>query len=193
MVREREFDPNEALDRAMTLFWENGFSDTSMEDLVASTGVSRYGIYGTFGNKREFFIAALQRYAEQVSREYHPGLFAADAAPADIEEFMTGAIARSVETDGHRGCMICNTAVELAPDDPAIAAAVRDLFDQLAAAFATAIANGQAVGDVNPDVDPKATGELLVGVLQGALVMARTGAGKTRLTAYIDSALGILG
>ena len=51
MVRPREFDPDEALDKAMHLFWERGFQHTSMEDLVRRTGVSRYGLYGTFGNK----------------------------------------------------------------------------------------------------------------------------------------------
>ncbi|TDJ47921.1 MAG: TetR/AcrR family transcriptional regulator [Gammaproteobacteria bacterium] len=192
MARVREFDPAEALDQAVNLFWERGFGDTSMEDLVASTGVSRYGIYSTFGNKRELFIAALQRYAEHISRNYHAGLFAPEATRADIEEFMTGAVARSGGADGHRGCMICTTAVEVAPDDAAIAAAIRELFDRLAAAFATAIANSQAAGDIDPGLDSKATGELLVGVMQGAHVMARSGISKTRLTAYMNSALQLL-
>lgn len=177
----------------MTLFWERGFSDTSMEDLVTSTGVSRYGIYGTFGNKRELFIAALLRYAEQVCVGQHSGLFASTATRADVEEFMVGVVARSAGTDGQRGCMICNTAVEVAPHDAAVAATIRELFDQLAAAFATAIANSQAAGEVNPDLDPKATGELLVGIGQGAVVLARAGMSKTRLTAYMKSALEILG
>ena len=48
MAREREFDPTQALDQAVAMFWERGYSETSMEDLVDATGVSRYGIYGTF-------------------------------------------------------------------------------------------------------------------------------------------------
>jgi TetR/AcrR family transcriptional regulator, transcriptional repressor for nem operon len=192
MVREREFNPTEALDQAMNLFWEQGYGDTSMENLVATTGVSRYGIYGTFGNKHELFIAALQRYAEHISLEYHPDLFAPEATRADIEEFMAGAVSRSVGPEGHRGCMICNTAVEVAPHDAGVATAIRDLFDRLGTAFATAITNSQAAGDINPDLDPKASGELLVGVLQGAVVLARAGTSKTRLTAYMKSALEFL-
>ena len=68
MAREREFDPTTALDQAMLLFWERGFASTSMEDIVDSTGVSRYGIYGTFGNKRELYIASLQRFADRMAR-----------------------------------------------------------------------------------------------------------------------------
>jgi len=193
MARLREFDPAEALDQAMTLFWERGFGDTSMEDLVTTTGVSRYGIYGTFGNKRELFIAALLRYADHMSKESHPELFVPTATRADIEAFMLGAVTRSAGSDGQRGCMICNTAVEVAPRDAAVAAVIRDLFDQLASVFATAISNSQAAGEVNPELDPKATGELLVGIGQGAVVLARAGMSKTRLTAYMHSALEILG
>lgn len=192
MVREREFNPTEALDQAMALFWQQGYGDTSMENLVATTGVSRYGIYGTFGNKREFFIAALQRYAEHISLEYHPGLFSPAASRADIEEFMAGAVSRSVGPDGHRGCMICNTAVEVAPHDADVAKAIRDLFDKLGEAFATAIANSQAAGDIKSDLDPKTSGELLVGVLQGAVVLARAGTSKAKLTTFMKSALEFL-
>lgn len=192
MARTREFDPTEALDQAMVLFWERGFSDTSMEDLVELTGVSRYGIYGTFGNKRELFVAALQRYADRMSREYHPGLFTPEATRTDIQEFMSGTVARCAGPDGRKGCMVCNTAIEVAPHDAGIAGAVRDLFDGLASAFATAITNSQLDADIRPDLDPQATGQLLVGMMQGAVVMARAGTSKTRLTAYMDTALKIL-
>jgi TetR/AcrR family transcriptional repressor of nem operon len=52
MVRSRNFNPGNALSRAMELFSTRGYSDTSMEEIVKATGVSRYGLYGTFGNKR---------------------------------------------------------------------------------------------------------------------------------------------
>lgn len=177
----------------MTLFWERGFGETSMEDIVEASGVSRYGLYGTFGNKRELFIAALQRYAEQVATENHPGLFSPDATRADIEDFLRGSAERCMGPDGGRGCMICNTAIEIAPHDAAIATACRDLYDRLADAFATALKNSQAAGDIDPNLDPHATGQLLVGTMQGMVVLARAGTGKTRLGTYIDAALNILG
>ena len=52
MARVREFDPAEALVGAMQVFWRRGFTDTSMDDIVKETGVSRYGLYGEFGNKK---------------------------------------------------------------------------------------------------------------------------------------------
>jgi TetR/AcrR family transcriptional repressor of nem operon len=192
MARAREFDPTTALDQAMLLFWEGGFAETSMEDVVASTGVSRYGLYGTFGNKRELYIAALHRYADRIAREEHPRLFSPEATRADIDAFMAAAVERSVGPDGHRGCMICNTAIEIAPHDAAIAAAVRDLYDQLAAAFATAMRNSQAAGDMDKRIDARAIGDLLVGMMQGAVVLARTGTSRTKLAEYMNSAMKIL-
>jgi len=192
MARAREFDPASALDQAMALFWERGFGETSMEDVVATTGVSRYGLYGTFGNKRELYIAALKRYAERIAREEHPHLFSPEATRADIDAFMVAVVERSLGPDGQRGCMICNTAIEIAPHDAAIAAAVRELFDQLAAAFTTAVRNSQAAGDFDKNKDAKTIGALLVGVMQGAVVLARAGTSRTRLTDYMNSALKLL-
>ena len=76
MPREREFATNKALDSAVALFWSKGFNDTSMDDLVNETGVSRYG---TFGNKHAFFQAALARYAQQRAKHMQDELRKLDA------------------------------------------------------------------------------------------------------------------
>jgi TetR/AcrR family transcriptional repressor of nem operon len=192
MAREREFDPTQALDRAVALFWERGYSETSMEDLVDSTGVSRYGIYGTFGNKRELFIAALRRYAHIMAVDTRPELFRPDAGLADLKGFFMAMLERAVGPEAQRGCMICNTAIEIAPHDENIAEAVRGLFDELTSVFTTALTNARAAGDIGKTLDPKSTAEVLVGMLQGAAVLARTGTSKTRLKRYAKSAMAIL-
>ena len=68
MVRTRSFDPATALSVAVDVFASKGYAETSMEDLVKATGVSRYGLYGTFGNKRELFEQALERFAERMGK-----------------------------------------------------------------------------------------------------------------------------
>lgn len=193
MAREREFDPTRALDQAVALFWERGYTETSMEDLVDTTGVSRYGIYGTFGNKKELFIAALRRYAHVMAVETRPELFRPDASLADLKGFFRAMLERAIGPEAQRGCMICNTAIEIAPHDETIAAAVRALFDELTSVFATALENAKAAGEVKKSLDVKATAEVLVGMLQGAAVFARTGTSKARLKRYGDSAMAILG
>ena len=62
MARTREFNYDEALESATRLFWEKGYEATSIQDLVAATGVNRASLYETFGDKRELFRKALERF-----------------------------------------------------------------------------------------------------------------------------------
>ena len=70
MARNREFDPTEALEKAMMVFWQKGYVDTSIDDLVDATGVSRYGLYDEFGSKRGLFLASLDHYQNTAVNAY---------------------------------------------------------------------------------------------------------------------------
>ena len=65
MARTRTFDPMTLLDTAVELFWVKGYGNCSMDDVVAASGVARYGIYQQFGDKNALYRAALSRYHEQ--------------------------------------------------------------------------------------------------------------------------------
>mgnify|MGYP003326688049 CR=1 FL=1 len=98
------------MDSAVALFWSKGFNDTSMDDLVNETGVSRYG---TFGNKRAFFQAALARYAQQRAKHMQDELCKLDAGlGATINCFM-GLKELANSEAGELGCLVCNAATEL--------------------------------------------------------------------------------
>src|SRR5256885_11252903 len=62
--RTKTFYPVEALDRAMELFWRDGYAATGLDRLVRRTGASRYGLYTTFGGKRDLYLASLERYSQ---------------------------------------------------------------------------------------------------------------------------------
>src|SRR2546430_6622905 len=64
--RTKAFHPAEALDRAMELFWRDGYAATGLDRLVRRTGASRYGLYTTFGGKRDLYLASLERYSQAV-------------------------------------------------------------------------------------------------------------------------------
>lgn len=66
MSRVREFNPDEALTKAMGVFWQKGYANTSIDDLVNATGVNRYGLYGEFESKRGLFLACLDLYQDRV-------------------------------------------------------------------------------------------------------------------------------
>jgi len=192
MARTQEFDPNEALDRAVALFWKKGFFDSSMDDLVKATGVSRYGIYGTFGNKREFFKASLRSYADRIVSHMQRPLRKRDASLAEIQEYFAKLLQLAGSDRGRLGCLICNTATEVAPHDEDVGRAVRAVFDEYSRVFKRALRNAQARGEIGKDRDISALAWYLTGVMQGMAVMARAGYGKERIREFVKVAMRTL-
>ncbi len=192
MPRTQEFDSNEALDRAVALFWDKGFFDSSMDDLVKATGVSRYGIYGTFGNKREFFQASLRRYADRIVSHMQRPLRKRDASLAEIPEYFTTLLQLAGSDRGRLGCLICNTATEVAPHDEDVGRAVRAVFDEYSRVFKRALENAQARGEIGKDRDISVLAWYLTGVIQGVAVMARAGYGKEPMRKFVKIAMETL-
>src|SRR6476619_2099117 len=64
MARNKEYDENEVLRKAMELFWKQGYEKTTMQDLVTHMGIHRRSMYDTFGDKHMLFMKALERYSE---------------------------------------------------------------------------------------------------------------------------------
>ena len=73
----------EAVEAAKALFWEKGYADTSMAELVSATGMNRYALYSVFGSKREIFLATLAAYFEEGRAQYEPLLRDASVAPLE--------------------------------------------------------------------------------------------------------------
>ena len=139
----------------MALFWRKGYSATSMDDLVKETGVSRYGLYGTFKSKRELYRRSLQRYWEQL-REYSLGdLCETEASLQQIRNAFDRFISRASTEMGKNGCMICNTATEISPHDEIVAKDVRLLFDRMTGVFEQALLNAKRLGQLDDGVDAR--------------------------------------
>ena len=154
MARVREFDPQEAIQGAMNVFWRSGYGDTSMEDIVSETGVSRYGLYGTFGNKKDILLAAIRHYDRTIEETFWAGLRRPDARGAEIAEHWQMLRDYAEDECFCNGCLIVNVAAEVAPHDPDIAAEVQRIDAKHTDLFARAIRNGQAAGEIADDVDP---------------------------------------
>lgn len=192
MPRTREFDPDQALNQATRVFWRDGYGDTSMEDIVNQTGVSRYGLYNTFGNKKQLLFEALRNYCQQLAETSHQQLRKPDAGRAEIFAFWDELRSQAHEEISTNGCLIGNIAAEVAPHDPEVAAVVQEVFNEMAELFANAIRNGQAAGDINPSIDPSATGRMLTSLAQGLALMLRSGASVEDLSGAADAGLKVL-
>lgn len=189
MVRTREFDPTAALNRVVELFSSKGYSETSMDDIVNATGVSRYGLYGTFGNKRELFEQALERYADSMGRQSFLRLLEPDATLQHIRAIFDERLDAMCSSCENRGCMLCHTAMELAPHDSEIQDVLQRFLKRMSKAFTIGLDTAKARGEVNAELDTKAAGDYLTGSLFGLAVLARSGFSKARLENFIDNAM----
>lgn len=192
MVRTREFDPSTALARAVDVFATKGYSETSMEDLVQATGVSRYGIYGTFGNKREFFEQALERYADNMGRQAFLRLLEPDASLSHIREIFMERIAEMCIADRAKGCLFVHTAMELAAQDDELKGVLQKFMKRMSKAFSVGLESARARGEVRSDLDVRAAGIYLTTTMFGLAVMARTGFPRDTLHGIVESALASL-
>ena len=175
MARTREFDPDQALDHAMGVFWQKGFSETSVDDLVEATGVSRYGLYGTFGDKRGLFEAALTRYAERVTATHQQRLRQPDASLPDLVAFWEEMREFSKTPEGRYGCMMACAASEMGPHD-SVAAAIVDRFHEESYGWLVHIfRNAVRKGEVRPDLDPESAAHLVSVLHVGWATLIRGG------------------
>ena len=124
MARPREFNEDVALDAAMQCFWAKGYQATSVRDLEAETGLTTPSLYNAFGDKRALFRRALQRYAENSARVRIARLEANLPPKEAIREFIREIVEHSLNDKERRGCLIVNSALEIAPHDPDIGAEI---------------------------------------------------------------------
>lgn len=192
MVRTRTFDPQATLATAVDLFASKGYADTSMEDLVRATGVSRYGLYGTFGNKRELFEQALEKYAEGMGKQSFLRLLEPDASLDHIRKIFDERVADMCCADAHKGCLFIHTAMQLAPEDDELREVLRKFMKRMSKAFAIGLESARQRGEVRADLDSAASGELLTSTMFGLAVLGRTGFTRESLDSIVGNTLAAL-
>jgi len=192
MVRTRAFDPSTALSRAVDLFASKGYSDTSMDDIVKATGVSRYGIYGTFGNKRDLFEQALERFADRMGRQSYLRLLEPDASLAHIRAIFDERIESTCCSSEDKGCLFVHTAMQLAPHDDEIKGVLQKFMKRMSKAFSIGLESAKERHEVKADLDVLASGEFLTGAMFGLAVLARSGFPRETLDGFVDNTMASL-
>lgn len=192
MVRTRTFDPGDALSRAVDLFAAKGYANTSMEDLVQETGVSRYGLYGTFGNKRELFEKALDKYADSIGKQSFLRLLEPDASLADIQRVFEERVADMCALEERKGCLVVHTAMQLAPQDPELRGVLLKFMRRMSKLFAIGLETAKEKGEVRADLDVQAAGDMLTGTIFGLAVLGRAGFTREALDGIVAGTMAAL-
>ncbi len=192
MARPREFNPNDALQTAIELFWEKGYYDASVDEVVKRSGVAKYGIYGTFGTKRELFIKALNQYASDRHQDIQRPIRKPDASLPEILAFFKDAPRLMTQANDRRGCLIVNTGIELGLRDPEIRDFVRDFFRDIAKVLQRCLARAVEKGELETSKDIAGLATYLATEFRTALMLAASGHSRREIERHLEVALQVL-
>jgi TetR/AcrR family transcriptional regulator, transcriptional repressor for nem operon len=192
MARPREFDEGTALEAAIDCFWHRGYEATSVRDLAEKMGISAPSLYNTYGDKRALFVQALERYLNHSTRARIKRLKASLPPKQAIRRFIDEIVERSVDDRERRGCFLINSALEVAPHDRKLGALIADWLAEIEEFFYRSIRAAQAEGTVPKGRVAKDVARLLLGVLLGIRVLARSKPERSLLEGVARPALSLL-
>lgn len=192
MPRTKEFEPEAALHSAMELFWSKGYEATSMRELLDGMSIGRGSFYDTFGDKRTLFLAALDRFEQTRTAWVLEALEEGETPMEAIRYVFERTVDGLVGFEPRRGCLLANTAVELAPHDPEVAERISRYIRRTEDAFERALLRARSAGDISEEKNPRALARFLVNSLHGLRVTARAGADRQTLEDTVEVVLGAL-
>ena len=188
MGRARAFDSDQALDRAMTVFWSKGYEGTSLSDLTEAMGINRPSLYAAFGNKQELFRKALERYGDGPS-SYERRAMAQPTAREVAEGLLRGAADVQTDPATPAGCLAVLGTTYCAEDSSPVGKIVIEFRLAGQAAIRERFERARADGDLPADADPQALTHYLSTVVCGMAVQAASGASRKDLERVIELAM----
>ena len=174
MPRPKSFDPDEALESAMRAFWRKGYAATSTRELTAAMGINKFSLYNTFNDKRSLFLAALDRYSTQVVNDLLTSLEAGEPGLDEIRAYFELIVHGATHVQDCQGCLMTNTGVELAAEDPEIRRIVRKHIARMRRVFSRALDYAVERGELLPGASTDLLARHLVGASQAIALAART-------------------
>jgi len=188
VVRPREFDRDEALDRATRAFWARGYASTSTGDLLTAMNIGRQSLYNAFGDKRKLYLEALERYQRESNASNLARLNSGASPLSGVEALLLDLIS---EDDSVRalGCMGVNAVCEFGVADPALVMLRSKVGPRLFRRLVERIREGQARGEVDPAIDAREAAAFLQMTMQGIQLGARAGGDAKSLRSLVRFAV----
>jgi len=191
MARPREFNRDAVLDKAMNLFWKQGYEATSVQELGEQLGLNPGSLYNTFKDKHSLFLEALDRYI-QLQGQQSCQLLESLSGKAALRQFFMRALENSRNDVDCKGCLVVNSATELAAYDPEVRAKVRESRTTLHQALQGAIKRGQDAGEINRRHDSHLLAEFLLNSLYGLQISTKMKTDHATLMQIVDITLRVL-
>lgn len=190
--RPRSFDKEEALKKAMHVFWEKGYEGTSMADLIESIGMKAPSLYAAFGNKDAIFKEVVQKYLPIVVN----GQLATLNNTSDIVEAVQNTLKESVRLftspDNPHTCLIMTAAINASPEHQDHVVSLRAMREDYRNAWVQRFERAEQERQLTGQLSPQQLADFYVTLIQGMSLRAKDGANKQDLTRTAEIALQIL-
>jgi TetR/AcrR family transcriptional repressor of nem operon len=192
MARPREFDEQVVLKAATELFWLNGYEATSVRDVAAQMGLTGASLYNAFGDKRTLYRVVLDRYAKAALQDCADAFENGSPPKAAIKAFFDATIAELLGDPQHKGCLVVNTSLEVAPHDEEFREVVKEVFVRIETYFRDCIETGQVNGSISTKLSAPDLARLFLAAILGLRVLARTRPERELLTGLVRPLLLML-
>lgn len=192
MARKKSFNEDDILERAMNLFWKQGFHATSMQDIVQHVGLSRSSLYESFGSKQGLFDQALGNYC-RTNREGVKALLSNEkSVKTGIRNLLQSSIQCTISDADKKGCFVVNSTTELVPGDDEMIKALAKNRASFEKVFFEFLQKGQTAGEIPSSKDIKTLSGLIYTVFSGLNVVAKLDKSPKKLMAQIEQVVSLL-
>jgi TetR/AcrR family transcriptional repressor of nem operon len=190
MARPRTFDPDQALDLARDVFWQNGFQNTSLDDITAATGLAKPSLYAAFGDKNALFLKVLDRYHAYIVASAERILNHGPSARDAVERWLKGFVPYCSGAKGTRGCLSVNTAIEGGTDRKEVQQRIEQFNRKLEQLLAHRLRKDRA--QFSDAFDPDEAARAILAIYLGLMVLAKDAPDATRAHATVTQAMKLL-
>jgi TetR/AcrR family transcriptional repressor of nem operon len=192
MPRVKLFDENEVLNKAMNLFWKQGYSATSIQDLVSHLGINRASLYDTYGDKEKLFFRAFEFY-RKTNTEGITNFFDSETdVKKGFKRLFEMSIDESIKDTDKKGCFVVNTTTELVPGEEKIYTILEENRKTFEGLFYEYLKKGETAEQFKKGKDLKSIAALLFTLYNGLKVVSKVQSNKKELVNSVNVALTLL-
>ena len=179
--RPRTFDRDDALTKAMHVFWEKGYEGTTMADLTESIGMKAPSIYAAFGNKDAIFKEVVSHYMPIVVNGQLGLLNSTSEIREAVEKTLGECVRLFTSKDNPSSCLVMTAAINASPEHQAHVEFLKDLRSDYKKAWEARFARAKRENQLKTQLNPQQLAEYFVTIIQGMALRAKDGVGKDEL------------
>lgn len=189
--RPKKFDEHEALTAAMHYFWEHGYDNTSLDNLLLAMGIKKSSFYATFKSKEEVFSRSLALYRKEMYKQFNE--LKKQIGPKETMLALTSSTIKELEETGNvKGCLLINSGKECYNRYTDLSHQIKLEFNFLQDLFSEFIQEAQKLGEITSKKDANIISGRYMNTLNGLVVTIQAGATQELIDDLVDSLKEIL-